>query len=103
MGAAKNILRYLRVTTDFTIVCKKGGFKLTAFSDSNWANNPDNESTSCFIMMLSRAPTSFTSAVQGLTAISTMEDELVAQALAMEEAVVCSNMVTELGFGKKSK
>ena len=79
MGAAKNILRYLRVTTDFTIVYKKGGFKLTAFSGSNWANNPDNDkSTSCFIMMLSRASTSFTSAVQGLTAISTMEDELVA-------------------------
>ena len=42
MGAAKHLLRYLAGTTDFTIACKKGSFKLTAFSDSNWGNNPDN-------------------------------------------------------------
>ena len=35
MGAAKHVLRYLAGTTDFTIVYKKGGLKLTAFSDSN--------------------------------------------------------------------
>ena len=27
---------------DFNITYKKGGFKLTAFSDANWGNNPDN-------------------------------------------------------------
>ena len=32
--------------------------------------------------------------------MSTMEAELVASALAMKEAVFCSNMMTELGFGK---
>ena len=65
MGAAKHLLRHLAATTDFTIVYKKGGFKLTAFSDSNWGNNPDNcKSTSCYIMMLSRAPVSFKSGVQ---------------------------------------
>ena len=31
MGAAKHLLRYLAGTTDFTIVYKKGGFKLNAF------------------------------------------------------------------------
>ena len=51
-------------------------------------------------MMLSKAPVSFTSGVQGLTAMSTMEAELVASVLAMKEAVCCSNMLTELGFGK---
>ena len=60
MGAAKHLLRYLGGTTNFTIVYNHGGFKLTAFSDSNWGNNPDNGiSTSCYIMMLSRAPVSF--------------------------------------------
>ena len=39
--AAKHALRYLAGTTDFHITYKKEGFKLTAFSDSNWANNPD--------------------------------------------------------------
>ena len=36
-----------------------------------------------------------------LTAMSTMEAELVAPAFAMKEAVFCSNMLTELGFGKE--
>ena len=74
----------------------------SAFSDSNWGNNPDNrKSTSCYIMILSRAPVSFKSGVQSLTAMSTMEAELVASALAMKQAVFCSNMMTELGFGKE--
>ena len=34
-----------------------------------------------------------------MTAQSTMEAELVAAALAMKEAVFCSNMMLELGFG----
>ena len=96
MGAAKHLLRFLAGTTNFTIVYKQGGFKLTAFSDSNWGNNPDNgKSTSCYIM-LSRAPVSFKSGVQSLTAIFTMEAELVASALAMKEAVFCSNMMLSL-------
>ena len=33
--------------------------------------------------------------------MSTMEVELVASALAMKEAVFCSNMLAELGFGKE--
>ena len=33
--------------------------------------------------------------------MSTMEAELVASALAMKEVVFCSNMLTELGFGKE--
>ena len=64
MGAPAHLLRYLDGTTAFTIVYKKGGFKLSAFSDSNCGNNPDNgKSTSCCIMMLSRAPMSLKSGV----------------------------------------
>ena len=104
MGAAKHLLRYLAGTLDFSLVYKKGGFKLTAFSDSNWGNNPDNgNSTSCYIMMFCKAPVSFRSGVQSLTAMSTMEAELVAAALAIKEAVFCSNMLIELGFGKDEK
>ena len=44
---------------------------------------------------------SFKSGFQSLAAMSTMEAELVASALAMKEAVFCSNMLTELGFGKE--
>ena len=33
--------------------------------------------------------------------MSTMEAELIASAVAMKEAVFCSNMLTELGIGKE--
>ena len=102
MGAAKHILRYMAGTTEFTIVYKNGGFKLSTFWDSNWGNNPYNgKSTSCYIMMFSRAPVSLKSGVQSLMAMSTMEAELVDSLLAMKEAVFCSNMLTELLFGKE--
>ena len=102
MVAAKRTLRHLARTTDFSITYKRGGFKLAAFSDSNWANNPDNgESTASCLTILANAPLSFMSGLQGPTAMSIMEAELVASALAMKEAVFCSNMLTELGFGKE--
>ena len=50
--------------------------------------------------MLCDAPIGFKSGLQGLTAISVMEAELVASASAMKEPVFCSNMLTVLGFGK---
>ena len=100
MGAAKQLLRYLAGTTDFTKVYKRGGFKLSAFSDANWGNNPDNgKSTSAYLVMLSKAPISFKSGIESLTAMSIVE-AVVASGLTMEEAVFCSNMMTELGFGQ---
>ena len=101
MVAAKRTLRYLTGTTDFSITYKRGGFMLAVFSDSNWANNlDDGKSISCYLSMLCDARIGFTSGVQGLTAMSTMQAELVASALAMKEAVFCPNMVTDQGFGK---
>jgi len=100
MGAAKHLLRYLAGTKDFAITFKRIKFTLDAFSDANWGNNPDNgKSTSCYIVLMCKAPISFKTGQQSLTAMSTMEAELVAGALAMKEAVFCSNMMKELGFG----
>lgn len=94
------MLRYLAGTKDFAITYKRGKFTLDAFSDANWGNNPDNgKSTSCYIVLMCKAPISFKTGQQSLTAMSTMEAELVAGALAMKEAVFCSNMMKELGFG----
>ena len=52
-------------------------------------------------MMFCKAPVSFRSGVQNLTAMSTMEAELVAGALAMKEVVFCSNILIEVDFGKE--
>ena len=52
-------------------------------------------------MTVANAPIIFKVELQGLTAQPTMEAELVAAALTMtEEAVFCSNMMSELGFGE---
>ena len=57
--------------------------------------------TPSYIKTLTDAPTIFKVGLQRLTAQSTMEAELVAAALAMEdEAVFCSNTMPELGFGE---
>ena len=48
--------------------------------------------------MLSKDPMSFKVVIQGLTAQSTMEAELMAAAVTMKGAVFCSNMMLELGF-----
>ena len=99
MGAAKHLLRFLAGSTDFSITYKQGGFKFTAFSDANWGAKPDNgESISSYIIMLSNGPISLKVGIQGLTAQSTMEAELVAVALTMKEAVLSINMMLELGF-----
>ena len=88
MGAAKHLLRYLAEFTDFSIPYKQGGFRLAAFSNANWGNDPDNgRSTSLYIAMLVSAAMSFKVGLQRLTAQSTMEAELVAAALTMKEAM----------------
>ena len=74
-------------------------FRLNAYSDADWGINPNNgKSTSSYIMMMCIGPGSFKVGMQGLTAQSTMEAELVAAALATREAVFFQNMMTELGF-----
>ena len=53
--------------------------------------------------MMANAPIIFKVVIQGLTAQSTMEAEVVAVALAIkEEAVFFSNVMLELGFDKSS-
>ena len=74
-------------------------FRLNAYSDADWGINPNNgKSTSSYIMVMCIGPGSFKVGMQGLTAQSTMEAELVAAALATREAVFFQNMMTELGF-----
>ena len=69
MAAAKHLLRSLAGTVDFAITYRQSGFKLTAFSDANWGNNPDNgKSVSSRIVSLANAPVSFKVGLQGLTA-----------------------------------
>jgi len=45
LEAAKHILRYLKGTIDLNLVLgrrMKGGFDLVGWTDSNWAQDPDD-------------------------------------------------------------
>ena len=99
MVATKHVLRYLAGSVNFPIAYKRGGFKLTIYTDANWGRNPDKgESTSSYIVMPANGPISFKVRLQSLSAQSTMEAELVAAATARKESLFCRNMMMELGF-----
>ena len=64
-------------------------------------NNPVNDkSTSGYLFMLAGGPLSFKTALQNVTAQSTLEAELISMEHASKGAVYLSNMTAELGFGK---
>ena len=100
--ATKHLLLYLVGTTDFAITYKQGGFKLTAFSDTNLGNNSDNgKLTSSYLVFLANAPISFKVGLQGLITQSTMEAELEVAALTMKEVAFCLSIIKELGLGTR--
>ena len=99
MAAAKHPLRYLAGTVHFVITYKQGAFKLTAFSDANWGNNPRNgKSMSSYVVFLANAPDSLKLGLQELAVQSTTEAELVAAALAMKEKVLLLYYDEETGI-----
>ena len=64
-------------------------------------NNPVNgKSTSGYLFMLAGGPLSFKTALQNVTAQSTLEAELISMEHASKGAVYLSNMTAELGFRK---
>ena len=99
--AAKHLLRYLKGNMGLAVTYKTGCFETTGYCDANWGNNPDyGKSTSGYLLMLAGGPLSFKTALQNVTAQSTLEAELISMAHASKEAVYLSNMMAELGFGK---
>ena len=84
---------------NFPITYKRGGFKLTTYTVTNWGGNPDNgNSTSSYIANLANGPISFKLGLQSLTAQSNMETEVVAAAISMKESLFYRNVLMELGF-----
>ena len=60
MGTAKHLLRFLSGSITFFITHKRGVFKLTAYSNTNWDKNPDYaNSMSSYIVMLANDRISF--------------------------------------------
>ena len=98
-GRAKAFTSLFGWSTDISIVYKQGGIRPAAFSNANWGNNPDDgKSTSSHIVILAKSPIWFWVGLQGLTAQTIREEELVAAARTIQETVSCNNIMNELRF-----
>ena len=96
---AEHVLRYLKGHQELDIVYRSGNFKLQAFADASSANDPDKRrSTSGYIFLFAGEPISWVSSLQSLTALSTVESELVAITLRIKEACHIQDLLRELKF-----
>ena len=79
--AAKHLLSCLKGDMGLVITHKTRYLKMTGYCDASWGNNPDNGmSTSGYLFMLVGGSLSFKTALQNVTAQSTLEAELISMA-----------------------
>ena len=97
--ALKRLLRYLKGTTQYGILYKKGGVtECVGFSDADWAGDTnDRKSTSGYVFMLSGGAVSWSSKKQKCVALSTAEAEYIALSSAAQESIWLRQLLTELG------
>ena len=74
--AVKRILKYLKGTLSVRITYQKGSLDLTAFSDADWAGDPnDRRSTTGLVVFLGANPISWSSKKQQTVSRSSTEAE----------------------------
>ncbi len=86
LQAAKHVLRYLTDSPQLEILYKLTG-DLISYADAAYANTQLFRSTMGFCFMISRAPVSWTSKQQSITAQFTTESEYIALNEAGKQAV----------------
>ena len=99
LHAAAKHLRHLKGNMSLALTYLTGCFQLTGLCDVSWGKNiDDGNSISGYLLIMAGGLLSFTTALQSVTALSTMGAELIAMALARKKVVCLSNMMAELGF-----
>ena len=99
--ALKRVARYVKATADYVLELRpKGGLRVTAHSDSDWAGGADRRSVSGGIVFVSGAPVLSWSRVQACRALSSCEAELYGMGSAAVEALFVQTILTEQ-FGIK--
>jgi hypothetical protein len=98
--AAKRIFRYLKGTSDFGILYKKGAREnLYGFSDSDYAGDQDDrKSTSGYVFMMGSGAISWSSKKQAIVTLSTTEAEFIAAAACACQAIWLKRLLCELGY-----
>ncbi|CAN6572721.1 unnamed protein product [Malus baccata var. baccata] len=95
--AVKRILRYLSGTLDYGLHFKPGQLHLQAYSDADWAGDPnDRRSTSGHIVYLGSSPISWASKKQHTVSRSSTEAEYRALAIAAAELAWIRQLLCDL-------
>jgi hypothetical protein len=103
-NAAKLVLRYLSGTNTTGILYKrnlteKKVFKVHAFSDADWAGDPDTRrSISANVFIAANGPIAWRSTLQRKPSQSSCESEYVSQAAAANTATWLRQLLKDLGF-----
>lgn len=102
--AAKRILRYIKGTTDFGILYKRGRSNacLVSYTDSNYAGDLDDRKiTSGFAFIMGSGAISWASKKQPVVSLSTTEAEYIAAAFCACQCVWLRGILEQLGAEEK--
>lgn len=102
--AAKRVFRYLKGTTDFGILYKKGKMSsVYGYTDSDYAGDiDDRKSTSGNVFLMSSGAVSWSSKKQPIVTLSTTEAEFVAAATCSCQAIWLRRMLDVIGSQQHS-
>ena len=97
---AKTLLRYLSATSDHSLhyPATNGQFKITAYSDADWAGAHDSRSTSGILTMVNGTALTWYSKKQSTVAMSTAEAEYISAAECGLEIVWLRTICEDFGF-----
>lgn len=100
----KRVLRYLRGTSSLGIFFKAGQgtgckWSATIYSDADWAgDSTDAKSVSGCVLLINGIAIAWASKKQTSVALSTMEAEYIAAAIAVKDAVWIKQLLVEIGL-----
>jgi hypothetical protein len=98
-AAAKRILRYLRGTLFHGIAFHPGPLTLSAYTDADWAGDPDDRrSTSGYLVYLGSNPITWSAKKQPTVSRSSTESEYRALAIASAELCWIRALLKDLGI-----
>ena len=96
--AAKNILKYLRMTKDVFLIYGDRDLTVEGYSDASFqSDRNDSKSQSGHVFTLNGGVVNWKSSKQEMTADSTTESKYIAASEAAKEAVWIKKFITELG------
>uniref|UniRef100_A0A2N9HE34 Integrase catalytic domain-containing protein n=1 Tax=Fagus sylvatica TaxID=28930 RepID=A0A2N9HE34_FAGSY len=99
LAAAKRILRYLRGTLHHGIAFTPGPLQLSAYTDADWAGDPDDRrSTFGYLVYLGSNPITWSAKKQPTVSRSSTESEYRALAIASAELYWIRTLLKDLGI-----